>query len=81
MQAVLKKWGNSTAVRLPAPLVKEAKFRLNQSVEMTAEEGRIIITPRQKPVRYKLDDLLAGITPENRHDAVDMGGAVGAEEF
>jgi hypothetical protein len=31
------------------------------------------------PKRCRLSDLLAGMTPENRHDEVDMGPPVGRE--
>ncbi len=34
----------------------------------------------EKPV-YSLNELLAGMTPENRHDEVDFGAPVGREVF
>ena len=79
MDAVLKKWGNSVAIRLPAHVVKESHLKLNQGVEIIAEAGRIVITPRLKPTRYRLSGLLAGINENNRHDAVDSEPAVGRE--
>jgi antitoxin MazE len=35
---------------------------------------------KKKPV-YSLNELLAGMTPENRHDEVDFGAPVGREVF
>ncbi|MGL5063021.1 MAG: AbrB/MazE/SpoVT family DNA-binding domain-containing protein [Microcoleus sp.] len=29
--------------------------------------------------RYKLDEMIAGITPENRHEEIDFGPPVGKE--
>lgn len=78
MQTDIKKWGNSAVVRLPATMLAELKLAVGAPVELKAEDGRIIIEPSAKPV-YKLDDLLAGITNENRHDAVDWGRPVGGE--
>jgi antitoxin component of MazEF toxin-antitoxin module len=43
------------------------------------EEGGIITPVR--PTACDLDDLLAGITPENLQAAVDLGPAVGQEGF
>ena len=76
-QQVLRKWGNSLAIRIPAAVMQAAKLTLNQPVEIKVEEGRVIIEPA-KP-SYTLDDLLAGITPANRHEAVDFGAPQGRE--
>jgi antitoxin MazE len=51
---------------------------LEQHVIITATKGRIVIEPAMQS-EYKLEDLLAGITDENAHDAVDFGGPVGQE--
>ena len=78
MEVIVKKWGNSAAVRIPASVLEAAKFTLEQHVEVRAEDGRVVIEPvRHK--EFKLDALLAGITDENRHAAVDFGKPVGRE--
>ncbi len=74
---LLKKWGNSPAVRIPAAVMESAHLSLNQPVEVRAQNGRVIIEPAEP--NYSLDDLLARITPENRHDAVDFGAPQGRE--
>lgn len=74
---IVKKWGNSPAVRLPAAIMEAAQLTLEQTVEVRAENGRIVIEPAV-PV-YQLDDLLAGITVENRHDEQDFGVPQGRE--
>ena len=74
---VLKKWGNSPAVRIPAAVMEAAHLSLNQPVEVKVENGRVIIEPASPS--YALDDLLAGITPENLHEAVDFGLPQGRE--
>lgn len=74
---VVKKWGNSPAVRLPAAVMEAAHLSLDQAVEVRAENGRVIIEPASPT--YSLDDLLAGITAENRHTEQDFGAPEGRE--
>ena len=49
-------------------------------VNLSLEDGRLVITPTV-PEPYSLDDLLGGITDENRHEAVDLGPARGGEAW
>lgn len=72
MRVRVEKWGNSAAVRIPAPIMKEAALSLGQTVELWMEGGRIVIEPVW-PQEYDLDSLLAGITDDNRHEPVDEG--------
>ena len=78
MRVVVKKWGNSASVRIPAPVMAAARLSLDQPVEVREEEGRIIIEPIREHA-YDLAALVEGITDENRHDAVDFGPAKGRE--
>lgn len=76
---VIKKWGNSPAVRIPAAVMEAARLTLEQAVQVRAEHGCIIIEPAAPA--FALDVLLAGITPENRHAEIDTGDSVGSERF
>ena len=78
MQTVIRKWGNSPAVRIPMSLMSSAQFELEQKVKVTVEDGRLIIEPL-KQVTYSLDALLAGITPRNTHSEASFGAPVGKE--
>jgi antitoxin MazE len=78
MKGVVKKWGNSAAVRIPAVVLEAMHLTIDEEVDIREEAGRIIIEPvREKS--YRLDDLLNGITARNRHEAVDFGSAQGKE--
>lgn len=78
MKATVKKWGNSAAVRIPASVMQATQLNLNEVVDVREESGRIVIEPvRQKT--YELAKLLKGISPKNRHEAVDFGPAMGKE--
>ncbi len=78
MKMVVKKWGNSASVRIPAAMMEAARLRLDQAVDVREESGRIIIEPIREEM-YDLGVLVAGITNENRHDAIDMGPPAGQE--
>ena len=78
MRVVVKKWGNSASVRIPAPVMAAARLSLDQPVEVREEEGRIVIEPVRE-ASYDLATLVNGITEENCHDAVESGPAKGRE--
>jgi len=80
MEAVIRKWGNSPAMRLPSAALKEAGFALEQKVELVVSRGRIVIQPSEN-VTYSLDNLLAGITAANAHSEFSFGKPVGKEAF
>lgn len=78
MKVLVKKWGNSAAIRIPVSVMDAAHIDLDQSVDVKEENGRIVIEPDRSGV-FALDELLDGITPANMHDPVDTGPAVGRE--
>ncbi|WP_425995526.1 AbrB/MazE/SpoVT family DNA-binding domain-containing protein [Caulobacter sp. DWR1-3-2b1] len=78
MQVLIKKWGNSASVRIPATVMAAASLGLDQAVDVREENGRIIIEPIRAP-SYDLNDLLARMTPETFPDDADFGGPVGEE--
>jgi len=80
MEAVIRKWGNSPALRLPSAALKEAGYQLEQKVNLIVSRGRIIIQPSEK-VEYDLDALVAGITAGNTHSEFSFGKPVGKEVF
>jgi antitoxin MazE len=78
MEAVIRKWGNSPALRINATVMKIASFDIEQRVTIKATKGRIVIEPADK-LEFKLEDLVAGITRANVHDEVVFGGPIGKE--
>jgi antitoxin MazE len=79
MEATIKKWGNSAAVRIPSAILEAANLRPEDVVNVREENGRIVIEPVLER-HYNLDQLLSGITPENLHGEVSFGPAVGKEK-
>lgn len=80
MRVQVQKWGNSLALRIPRSFAAETALSSGADVDLTIEDGRLVVTPVRKP-RYTLEDLVAGITPENRHGEIDTGPSVGNEAW
>jgi antitoxin MazE len=78
MRAVVKKWGNSASVRIPAAVMEAAHLHLDEPVDVREESGRIVIEPVQRK-EYDLAELVKGITRGNLHEEVDFRGPVGKE--
>lgn len=78
MEAVIRKWGNSPALRLPTSVLREAGYQLDQKVDLVVSRGRIVIQPSEK-VEYDLEALVNGINEANLHDEVSFGAPVGNE--
>lgn len=78
MKVLIKRRGNSAWVRIPAAVMAAAHLRLDQPVEVRAVDGGVVIEPVRDNA-YDLATLVAGITNENRHAAIDMGSPVGRE--
>ena len=78
MEAVIRKWGNSPALRLPTTVLKEAGYHIEQKVELLVSKGCIIIQPSDK-VEYDLDALISGMDADNAHEEVSFGAPVGKE--
>jgi antitoxin MazE len=76
MTSKIQKWGNSLAIRIPASMVEDARLEQGSEVDISLKQGTIILKPR---TRYRLEELVAAITPENRHDEIDYGQAIGKE--
>jgi antitoxin MazE len=72
------KWGNSLAIKILQHLAKEIGSSDGSEVKIVAIEGNLTIKPRRQK-QYSLDELVAGITPTNRHAEIDTGMSVGAE--
>ena len=77
MQVQINRWGNSLGVRIPKDVARRAGLAEGARVEIEAEEGRIVIAPSAP--RYRLEDLLEGMTPEAMREAFDWGPDRGRE--
>ena len=77
MRTRISKWGNSLAVRLPKPFMEELGLGEGAEVEITVRDGQLIMMAANR--EYLLEDLVRGITPQNRHQESDWGRPKGRE--
>ena len=75
----LAKWGNSLGLRLPKSVALEARIDEGDRVDVSVRNGAIVIRPRRPT--YSIEELVAKITPRNRHEEGDWGMAVGHEAW
>ena len=79
MKTRVQKWGNSLAVRIPKSFADDLDLENNSSVEMSLEEGAVVIKPDRDKV-WDLEALLADVTDENIHPAWEKEDAVFEKE-
>jgi antitoxin MazE len=72
MRGVIRKWGNSAAIRLPSSMLKSLRVGIDDLMEMRVERGNLILQP-VRAQQYTLTQLVGGIKPTNSHDEVDFG--------
>ena len=63
METNVARWGNSLALRIPRPIASRLGLGEGRTVELSVEEDRLIV--RARDLSPRLEELLAGITPEN----------------
>ena len=78
MQTKIQKWGNSLGLRIPKSFAEQAGVEAGSEVDLSVEDGELIIRPTRLP-KYDLTDLLRRITAKNLHQQVETGEAVGRE--
>jgi antitoxin MazE len=67
-------------VRIPKSFAAETRIQQDTEVELSIDEGRLIISP-VVPRPLTLEELLEGVTPENLHGEFETGPAVGGEAW
>jgi antitoxin component of MazEF toxin-antitoxin module len=71
LEATLSTWGKSTALHIPALLVKQYGLKIGQTVRFESGTDRTIIM-RPLLERPNLDSLLTQVTQENMPDEADI---------
>lgn len=78
MKTSVQKWGNSLGVRIPRALADQAQICEGSVIEIEEVEG-VITIQAVTPKEHTLDELVSGITEENRHGEIDTGESRGSE--
>ena len=59
MRVQIAKWGNSSAIRLPKPVVEELRLKPGQEIELTVEGREVRMKPVKARFAYRIEDLVA----------------------
>jgi antitoxin MazE len=68
-QVQIAKWGNSLGLRVPRDLAARIGLTEGTRVDVETRGNGLIVTKSNR--RFTLDELLAGMTPEREHRALD----------
>lgn len=80
MEAQIRKWGHSLALRIPSAFAKKTRIQSGSRVDLSEVKGKLVITLIE-PEEPTLEMLLAGVTEDNLHHEVTTGDAVGNEAW
>ncbi|MGH8595963.1 MAG: AbrB/MazE/SpoVT family DNA-binding domain-containing protein [Gammaproteobacteria bacterium] len=76
----IKTWGNSLGVRIPSAVARAARLKVSQSVKLTVEDGRVVITP-QGPKPLTLFERVERYDPAVHGGEVMVAPLIGAEKL
>jgi antitoxin MazE len=81
MHVEFLKWGNSLALRVPKAFAESIGASEGKQAEMTVKEGTLVVrvSKARRRRRYVLEELIDGITEENRHREIGWGPPAGNE--
>jgi len=76
----LQKRGNGLGLRIPKPFAAEAQVEAGSTVDISIEEGGLVVRPVRRP-RYSSPELLNKVPSRNLHVELATGEAVGREAW
>ena len=78
----IQKWGNSQGLRLAKRVLEDAHLSVGDDVDVTAQDGVIVIAPaRCVRGRQSLKDLVSRIPKGYRTKETDWGEPLGKEAW
>ena len=80
MHTKIQKWGNSLGLRIPKSFAAEAQVEAGSTVDLTVEDGELVIKPIRRR-KYSLRELLKAVNSKNIHREVETGEPVGVEAW
>ena len=76
-KAQVVRWGNSLAVRIPKAVAEQVRLQEGDPILIEALDGHVELHPSERIP--SLEQLVARITPENRHKETEWGRDRGKE--
>lgn len=80
MLTKVQRWGNSLGLRIPRSFAADARVGPGSLVDISLVRGGLMVRAVH-PKRYRLDDLLKGVSRRNLHTEVSSGPPVGREAW
>lgn len=78
----VQKWGNSQGLRIAKNLLDEARISVDDEVEVTVQDGEIIVRPvTRRRGRYDLRKLVAQMPDDYEPCEEDWGAPSGKEAW
>ena len=79
----VRKWGHSQGLRLAKSLLAEARIEVGDRVQVSVQQGRIIVEPTVTRVRgrHDLRALVARMPKDYQVEETDWGRPVGREAW
>jgi antitoxin MazE len=78
---IVKRWGNSLAVRIPSNLATQASLTEGQEVDVEVQDGQLLVRPHTAIPRFSRERLIQQFKEGKlqRHEQIDFGDPVGCE--
>ena len=76
------KMGQQPSTSIPKAFAQEIGASVGKAANMEVRDGKLVVEiakPKRRRRRYTLEQLVAGIRPENRHRELEWGPPVGNE--
>ncbi|MBV9267778.1 MAG: AbrB/MazE/SpoVT family DNA-binding domain-containing protein [Acidobacteriaceae bacterium] len=79
-ETAVAKWGNAPAIRIPKSIMQKANLHEGDAVTFEVDAPGVIVV-RATRALPTLDELLARVTPANRHAETNWGPPKGNEDW
>ena len=77
MVTVIKKWGNASAIRLPANILKELNWAVNENIDIKIQDNKLILEKSTK--RKNILELFENYEGDYKCTEIDWGESIGEE--
>ncbi len=80
MLSKVQKWGNSQGIRIPKNLLENSHIKIGEEVDISVQDGRIIVEPTHKiRGKYRIEELAAKMPKDYQTQEQDWGAPAGKE--
>lgn len=79
MTVNIQKWGNSQGIRIPKHMLDDLAWSETETVDISIDDGKIIIEKFRAPERKTIKDLFEGFKGKYEPEDIDWGEPSGGE--